>query len=269
MNPPSTNLLIEQLALFGQRWHRRRASYRPAGEPFDPTRCTVVPIEEGDAKHFVLMHHYSGTYPAARFRAGVFVKEPFQRERLAGVGVFSVPMNQRVIPSYFPALAPNEGVELGRFVLDDSLAANAETWALARMRRLLRQALPEVRGIVAYCDPIERRDECGELVKRGHVGTIYKAGNALYRGRSSARTLWLSPGGASFADRTLAKVRRGETGERYALEHLAALGAPRRRAGEGGAAYIRRLQDEGWLRRLQHPGNFVFTWPEGRAGRDP
>ena len=61
MNPPSTNLLIEQLALFGQRWHRRRASYRPAGEPFDPTRCTVVPIEEGDAKHFVLMHHYSGT----------------------------------------------------------------------------------------------------------------------------------------------------------------------------------------------------------------
>ena len=193
MNPPSTNLLIEQLALFGQRWHRRRASYRPAGEPFDPTRCTVVPIEEGDAKHFVLMHHYSGTYPAARFRAGVFVKEPFQRERLAGVGVFSVPMNQRVIPSYFPALAPNEGVELGRFVLDDSLAANAETWALARMRRLLRQALPEVRGIVAYCDPIERRDECGELVKRGHVGTIYKAGNAQYRGRSSARMLWLSP----------------------------------------------------------------------------
>ena len=140
MNPPSTNLLIEQLALFGQRWHRRRASYRPAGEPFDPTRCTVVPIEEGDAKHFVLMHHYSGTYPAARFRAGVFVKEPFQRERLAGVGVFSVPMNQRVIPSYFPALAPNEGVELGRFVLDDSLAANAETWALARMQPPLEAA---------------------------------------------------------------------------------------------------------------------------------
>ena len=135
--------------------------------------------------------------------------------------------------------------------------------------RLLRQALPKVRGIVAYCDPIERRDERGELVKRGHVGTIYKAGNALYRGRSSARTLWLSPGGASFADRTLAKVRRGETGERYALERLAALDAPRRRAGEGGAVYIRRLQDEGWLRRMQHPGNFVFTWPEGRAGHDP
>ena len=204
MHQTSPHLLIEQLALFAQRWQRRMASYRPAGEPFDPARCAVEPIEEGDAKRFVLAHHYSGTYPAARFRAGVFVKAPFQRERLAGVGVFSVPMNQRVIPSYFPALAFDEGVELGRFVLDDTLAANAETWALARMRRLLRQALPKVRGIVAYCDPIERRDERGELVKRGHVGTIYKAGNALYRGRSSARTLWLSPGGASFADRTLA-----------------------------------------------------------------
>ena len=134
---------------------------------------------------------------------------------------------------------------------------------------LLRQALPEVRGIVAYCDPIERRDECGELVKRGHVGTIYKAGNAQYRGRSSARMLWLSPSGASFADRTLAKVRLGETGERYALERLAAMDAPRRCTGEGGAEYIRRLQDEGWLRRVKHPGNFVFTWPDGRAGGGP
>ena len=87
------------------------------------------------------MHHYSE--PTRRPGSCWRVREgPFQRERLAGVGVFSVPMNQRVIPSYFPALAPNEGVELGRFVLDDSLAANAETWALARMRQLLRQALP-------------------------------------------------------------------------------------------------------------------------------
>mgnify|MGYP000926494718 CR=1 FL=1 len=41
------------------------------------------------------------------------------------------------------------------------------------------------------------------------------------------------------------------------------------KAGEGGAEYIRRLQDEGWLRRVKHPGNFVFTWPDGRAGGGP
>ena len=131
--PPATP--VEQLTLFCQRWDRRRSSYRPAGEPFDPSRCAVEPIEEREAKAFVLAHHYSGSYPAARFRAGVFVKEPFGQARLAGVGVFSVPMNQRVVPAYFPGLAPAQGVELGRFVLAPELAANAESWSLARMRR--------------------------------------------------------------------------------------------------------------------------------------
>ena len=37
-------------------------------------------------------------------------------------------------------------------------------------------------------------------------------------------------------------------------------------AGEGGAEYIRRLQDEGWLRRVKHLGISFFTWPDGRAG---
>lgn len=249
-----------QLDLHCQRWNHRRASYRPAGEIFDPSRASVEPIEEREAKAFVETMHYSGSYPAARFRAGVFVKEPFQKARLAGVGVFSVPMNQKVIPAYFQDLAPSEGVELGRFVLAEDLAANAESWALARMKKLLRQALPAVRGVVAYSDPIERRDETGDLVKRGHVGTIYKATNAAYRGLSSARTLWLAPNGASLADRLLSKVRNSETGERYAMERLAALGAPRRRRHEGGAAYVLRLKEERWLRPVRHPGNHAFTW---------
>jgi hypothetical protein len=168
-------------------------------------------------------------------------------------------MNQKVIPAYFQDLDPAQDVELGRFVLSDSLAANAESWALARMKRLLREALPAVRGVVAYSDPIERRDESGALVKRGHVGTIYKATNAAYRGLSSARTLWLALNGASLADRLLSKVRNSETGERYAMERLAALGAPRRQAHEDGAAYVRRLKEELWLRPVRHPGNHAFT----------
>ncbi|CAN7782907.1 hypothetical protein LJR175_008254 [Variovorax sp. LjRoot175] len=250
----------QQLDLQCQRWSHRRASYRPAGEIFDPKRAGVEPIEERDAKAFVETHHYSGSYPAARFRAGVFVKEPFQKARLAGVGVFSVPMNQKVIPAYFQDLDAAQGVELGRFVLAEDLASNAESWSLARMKKLLREALPEVRGVVAYSDPIERRNETGALVKRGHVGTIYKATNAAYRGLSSARTLWLAPNGASLADRLLSKVRNSETGERYALERLAALGAPRRQPHEGGAAYIRRLKEDLWLKPVRHPGNHAFTW---------
>ena len=256
---------MQQIDLFAQcqRWHRQRASYRPAGEPFDPRRAAVEPIDEQTAKAFVIEHHYSGSYPAARFRAGVFVKEPFQAAQLAGVGVFSVPMTQAVVGAYFPGLRPEEGIEIGRYVLADALAANAETWAMARMRRLLRQALPEVRGIVAYCDPVERRDAAGVLVKPGHIGTIYKASNAVARGRSSPRTLWLSPCGASLPDRLLSKVRRGESGERYALARLASLGAPRRQPHEPGAAYVARLKTDGWLRPVRHPGNLVFTFQLG------
>ena len=262
MNAPKGDgqQLVEQLGLFCQRWTRKRVSYRPAGEIFDPRYVSVEPIEEREAKAFIEANHYSASYPAARFRAGVLVKEPFRKQVLAGVGVFSVSMNQCLIPSYFAGYAPSEGVELGRFVLADSLAANAESYCLARMHRLLKIALPAVRGVLAYCDPVERRDESGQVVKRGHVGTIYKATNASYRGVSSPRTLWLSPGGASLADRLLSKVRLSETGERYALEKLAALGAPQRRAHENGADYIARLKSSAWLRPVRHPGNLAFTW---------
>lgn len=267
MNSPSKSpgATPQGITLACQRWNKRRASYRPAGEPFDPSRCSVQPIEEAQAKTFVIEHHYSGTYPVARFRAGVFLKARFARERLAGVGVFSVPMNQQVVPRYFQGLTPLQGLELGRFVLAEELEANAESWALARMRRLLAAALPDVRGIVAYCDPVERRDEHGQVVKVGHIGTIYKASNAAFSGRSAPRTLWSSPQGATFADRMLSKLRGGESGERYAYERLAAHGAPRVHVGESGSAYLKRLQAEGWLRPLRHPGNFVFTFEQAHS----
>lgn len=243
-----------------QRWRDGRASYRPAGEVFDPRHASVEPVDDATAKAFVQRHHYSRTYPAARFRAGVYVKDPFGKSRLCGVGVYSVPMNQRVIPSYFAGVRPEDGVELGRFVLADELAANAETWALARMHRLLRRALPSVRGVLAYSDPIERRDIYGAVVKRGHVGTIYRAGNADFRGRSAGRTQWLTPDGFTLCDRTLSKVRLDEVGAGYVLDRLQVLNAPARATGEDGRAYLARLRDCGWLRGQRHPGNFAFTW---------
>lgn len=249
-----------QLDVACQRWRDGRASYRPAGELFDPRWATVEAIGDSDAKEFVRRHHYSHEYVAARFRAGLFIKQPFQPEILCGVGVFSVPMNQCVIPHYFDGLAPNDGVELGRFVLLDSCAANAESWALARMKRLLHEALPSIRGVVAYCDPIERRNIDGTLVKRGHLGTIYRATNCAYRGRSSARTVWLAPDGSCLADRTLAKIRKEETGHTYVLNKLIALGAPAREFGEEGANYVSRLKSTRWLRAVRHPGNLAFTF---------
>lgn len=245
---------------FCQRWRDRRASYRPAGELFDPSRAGVELIDDAQAKAFVERHHYSGSYPAARLRAGLFIKPPFGKAELCGVGVFSVPMNQAVVPAYFAGLTPNEGVELGRFVLMDHVAANGESWALARMYRLLRAGLPAVRGLIAYSDPLERRDAQGLVVKRGHVGTIYRATNATYRGLSRRRTLWLAPDGQAVAERALSKVRLGEMGEGYVMDRLQRLGAPARGLAEAGADYIDRLKACRWLTPLRHPGNHTYTW---------
>lgn len=242
-----------------QRWRDRRAIFRPAGELFDASRAHVDTIDEATAKAFVTRHHYSGTFPAARYRAGLFWKPQFGAEILAGVAVFSVPMNERTVPKYFEDLAPAAGVELGRLVLLDEVPANAESWFVARAFRLLRSQLP-VRGVVSYSDPVERVTANGAIVKPGHVGTVYQALNACYRGRGSPRTLLLAADGRAVSHRAIAKLRAGHKGEAYAYLQLRSMGAPARRPLEGGPEYVARALIEGGFRAERHAGNHVYTW---------
>lgn len=242
-----------------QRWRERRDSYRPAGEPIDPGRYGVELLEERPAKAFVCAHHYSGSYPAARLRVGLYrAAGAARRAELVGVAVFSVPAQPRVIPRYLPGSAA--GVELGRFVLLDDVPANGETWFLARAFRALHAALPEVAGVVSYSDPVRRAAADGLVVTPGHVGTIYQAFNGTYLGRSRGETLVLDPRGRALSRRALSKIRLEERGAGYAYEQLLAAGAPARRPLEDGAEYVERALAEGPFRRLKHPGNHVYAW---------
>lgn len=252
----------EQLPLVSgcQRWRRGRACYRPAGEPFDPSRYGVEPIDFAEARRFVVEHHYSGSMPAARLQLGLMHKaSAWQAGALAGVVVFSVPVQERAVPAWLD-LPPRLGIEIGRLVLLDDVAANGESWCLGRAFRLLRQLLPEVRGVLSYCDPLERRDADGRVVKRGHIGTVYRAFNGRFAGRSAARTLLLARDGRSVNERTLSKIRLGEQGAGYAVRQLRALGAPAPRPAEDGPAYVSRALAEGGFRKVRHPGNLTFTW---------
>jgi hypothetical protein len=244
-----------------QRWNHRRAAYRPAGEVFDARFAGVEAIDEQTAKAFVIAHHYSGSYPAARLRAGLFV-----HARLAGVAVFSVPMNERTVPHYFPDLEPIAGVELGRLVLLDDVAANAESWFMARAFRLVRAQLG-VRGIVSYSDPVARVAADGTRVKPGHVGIVYQALNAAYRGRSTPRTQLLARDGRIVSQRALSKLRSEDRGEAYAYAQLRDMGAPERQPFESGADYVRRALSEGGFRAARHPGNHAYTWRLDRPNR--
>jgi hypothetical protein len=109
-----------------QRWREGKTRYRPAGETINPGRHAVTPIDESLAKTFVLRHHYAASYPAARARFGLWRKAPGRADTLAGVAVFSVPMNQQAVPAHTgqPAAA---GCELGRFVLLDEVEGMGES----------------------------------------------------------------------------------------------------------------------------------------------
>jgi len=241
------------------RWNAKRHRHRPAGEPLQTERYTVEPIEERDAKRFTLEHHYSGSYPAARFRAGMFEHAPFHKPRLVGVAVFSVPMTQRVIPKYL-GVEPELGVELGRFTLLDSVPGNGESWCLARAFKLLAKELPDIRGVVSFCDPVARYDSQGREIKRSHTGVIYRSHNAKTAGRTLPRTLLLLPNGLCASARALSKIRNEEQGMDYAARQLIAAGAPRRYLGESPREWLSRLMDDGFFRACRHPGNFAFTW---------
>lgn len=248
-----------------QRWHEGRERWTaPEHGVFDPTRYRVEPILDRAAKAFVCAHHYSASYPAARFRVGLVDRDT---EALVGVCVFSVPMSQGVLLRYADLRDSNEGAELGRLVLAQDVPFNAESWFVARALKLLREA-KGVRFVLSYSDPVERRSALGEIVKRGHIGTIYQALNARYMGRSTARALLLAPSGVCVSPRALSKIRNEESGARYAEAQLLDAGAPPRGAHETGAEYVARaLAGEGW-RRVAHEGNLAYGWAleRGRKG---
>lgn len=235
---------------FTQRWRNRTARYRPTGETINPLAYEVAALAgDAAAKAFVLQHHYSGTYPAARFRFGLY-----RKGELVGVAVFSHPCNDAVLTTVFPGDA-RESVELGRFVLLDDVPSNGETWFLGRAFHLLRRT--GLRGVVSFSDPVPRHAADGTQTTPGHLGVIYMAHNGVYLGRGTARTLHLLPDGAVFSARAAQKVRRRERGWRYAVEQLVKGGAPPPPSGELGD-WMREAVSR--LVALRHPGNHKYAW---------
>jgi hypothetical protein len=239
-----------------QRWNQGRDSYRPAGEVIRTADYDVAPIATDNvARRFVELHHYSGTYPAARERFGLY-----RQGDLVGVAVFSHPSNDKVLTNTFPTVPTRRSVELGRFVLLDEVPGNGETWFLARCFELLRR--DNYAGVVSFSDPVARTSADGRQLFPGHIGTIYQASNAKYLGRGTARTLRLLPNGLVLSDRTLQKIRAGERGWFPGAQQLVEQGAAPIELGADAEA--RRAWLAQWLpeltRPLRHPGNHKYAW---------
>lgn len=246
-----------------QRWRNGRDRYKPTGATINPDRYQVQLIAWQDGRAFIEAHHYSRSMPATRLTVGLVHKlSRLHHETLAGVACFSVPMSQSVIPKY-TGLAPDQGVELGRFVLLDEVPANGESWFLARCLALLAQAKPQIKAVVSFSDPMPRTTNTGQVMFPGHIGLIYQASNARYCGRTDRNKLLLAPDGTVISRRTLAKLTAGDRGAGGAYRQLLAKGAPLKPGYETWAAYIRRMRQE-VFREVAHPGNHAYTFAGGQ-----
>jgi hypothetical protein len=249
-----------------QRWWYGRDRYRRFGEPIRTSEHEVIPIPEGQARDFVLAHHYSGSYPAARRRFGLF-----HRDRLVGVAVFSVPVNDRTITDALGVADARDGLELARFVLLDEVAGNGESWFLGRAFALLRRE--GFAGVVSFSDPCQRTNQRGELVFAGHVGCIYQAHNGVYLGRRTARTLKLLPDGSVLSPRAMQKVRCGERGVGYAVRLLCAFGAAEPQSWEPDelAKWLNHWTGpvRGVCHNVRHQSNHKYAWALSRRVRLP
>jgi len=235
-----------------QRWYKRLNTWRDESEIIDTRAHEVAEIfDDNTAKTFVAEHHYSGTYPAARERFGLY-----RGAQLVGVAVFSHPPNEAVLHRL-----PCErmaGIELGRFVLLSNVPGNGESWFLARCFEHLRAKGLE--ALVSHSDPLPRRDRAGKIVLPGHVGNIYQATNAVYGGRTKARGIWILPDGTVFSERAITKIRSGDRGYRYAIEQLVKHGAPRPLdLGQDLDAWLREVLPA-VARRMKHRGNHRYLW---------
>lgn len=244
-------------AVLCQRWRDRRDSYRPAGEPIRTSLYEVAAIpDDTTARAFVERHHYSSSFPAARARFGLY-----RRGELVGVSVLSQPPSQAALEAALPF--GGEGrAELGRLVLLDDVPANGESFFQARCFELARAA--GFTAVVSHSDPWPRTNAAGARVFAGHLGIIYQALNATYRGLTPRRTVKLLPDGTVLSARALTKLRLRERGWRYVVELLLRHGAPAPAGDwrEWCASAIGAV-----TRTHRHPGNHRYVWALDRRLR--
>lgn len=216
-------------------------------------------IQKSLAKEFVLKHHYSGSMPPTRVSVGLFRDNDWGMHDLVGVAAYTVPNHERVIPKWLN-MDKTQGIDLGRFVLHESVPANGETWFLSQSFDLLVEELPEMRGVMATSDPVVRMNKHGEVTMPGHVGTIYQAHNGRNVGRTSSYYKKMNPNGVIVTDRTLNKLRNGEKGNNYVYQMLKEY-AGLKRPDEDWKQYVARAEQK--FVKFKHPGNHVYCWAVG------
>lgn len=122
--------------------------------------------------------------------------------------------------------------------------------------------------ILSFSDPLKRTAKDGRVITPGHVGIVYQALSAEYKGRTKPRRVLIDDDGCTLAERALSKIRNEESGYDGAIEALVERGAPPRYQGESPASWLARALQSAAFRPLPHPGQHTYHWTwSGRSLR--
>jgi len=238
-----------------QRWRERRSLFVDDTTLIDPRDYAVDVVPHDQARAFIAQHHYLSRYPAAQLAVGLFGPGAGGRSTLAGVIVFGVPATGAVITRHTGYADPARGCVLQRLLCLPCVAANGESFFASRAFRLLHCEKPTIEAVVSFSDP-----------QFGHCGTVYAALSGAYRGRTRARSV-LRIAGETISDRTLSKIRNGESGVGGAIDQLVRLGAPRLRPGQAPREWLDACRTSGLLSPHRQSPLFAYCFELTRDAR--
>lgn len=225
-----------------QRYTDGVESRRPAGELIRPSIYDAEPVSPTIAVDFVKTHHYAHECSS---RSHTFAL--WKRGALVGVAAFGALPSTNAHKFVFPSSVDQKhGVTLGRFVLNENVEGNGESWFVSRCFELLRS-----RGVIAI-------ESCADMT-RGHCGIIYQATNGHYVGLTNRATRYMLPDGTELSNRARSKLTTGERGAGRAVDQLVSFGAEPPRPGEDVLEWLRRWRPR-ICRSFRHPGNFRYLW---------
>lgn len=135
----------------------------------------VRKISVKEAKEYIHKNHYThGSHNSPSPCYGLF-----DNNELIGVLMFATPCSENVRSSVFGSEYKNGVVELHRLHILDITPKNTESWFIARCLKQLKIDRPHTLAVLSFSDQTE-----------GHNGTIYKATNAYFIGKSGPATFY-------------------------------------------------------------------------------
>lgn len=134
------------------------------------------------AKEYIHLHHYShGSHNAPSPCYGLF-----SGDNLIGVLMFATPCSENVRSSVFGDSKEEKDsvIELHRLHILDVTPKNAESYFISRCLKLLKRDRPQTKAVISFSD-----------TTIGHEGTIYRASNFYYIGKSSPAKFYIDANG--------------------------------------------------------------------------